>query len=109
MNDQDNNSTLLTTSLTDMATLLKSKGLPDSEIAEILLKVTVEVEMGVVDELSEKLSDEKKEMLKKMVEEGKTGREIAEALALDASEMQEIEMRKLAAVLQKIAPSLNME
>lgn len=112
MDDQNqkvDNSILQVTALSDLATVLKDKGLSDAEIAEILLKVTTEVEMEVVEELMTTLSDDKKELLKNMVNEDKSGSEIAEALELNSSEMQEIETRKLATVLEKMAPSLNLE
>lgn len=104
----DNNDSLLpVTALSDLATVLKEKGFSSGEIAEILLKVITEVEMELVEELMGKLPEDKKKLLQEMVEQKKSGAEIAEALQLDEAEMQEIEMRNFAQIVQKMVPSLN--
>ncbi len=107
--NQIDDSLLPVTALSDLATVLKDKGLSSGEIADLLLKIVTEVEMELVEELMEKLPDEKKKLLDDLVAQNKSGAEIAEALDLDEAEMQEIEMRKFTEIVQKMVPSLNLE
>lgn len=109
MEDQTNNTLLPITALSDLATILKDKGLSDSEVAETLLKVITEVHMEVVEELMEKLPEEKKALLDTLVSQNASGEEIAEKLELDKEDLSEIEMRKFAQIVQKMVPSLNYE
>lgn len=97
------------TALSDLATVLKDKGVPDGEVAQMLLDIVTEVEMELVEELMEKLPEEKQKLLEELVSQNSSGSEIAEKLELDEVEMQQIEMRKFTEIVQKMAPSLNLE
>lgn len=109
MDDQIDNSLLPITALSDLATLLKERGMTSGEAGELILKIITEVEMELVEELMEKLPADKQSLLEQMSSQNKSGAEIAEALDLNEEEMQEIEARKFVEIVQKMVPSLDSQ
>jgi DNA-directed RNA polymerase specialized sigma24 family protein len=106
MNDNNNDDQLTLTALSDLATVLKSQGMSDKEVADILLKVVTEVEIEVVEELMESLPEEKRKLLQQMSDQNKSTEEITEALQLDREEIRQLEMQIFAEVVQDLLPSL---
>lgn len=107
--DNQQTDDLSLTALSDLATVLKDKGLSDGEVAETLLNVMTQVETELVEELMQKLPEDKVKVLDELVANNASGVEIAEKLGLDEGEMQEIEKKKFAEIVQKMVPSLNLE
>src|SRR3989344_2816347 len=108
-NNQNNQTSLIpTTAISDLALVLKDKGLTDEEVDNTLMDIVAEVQIQVVEELTNGLSDEQKAMLDAMIEQNKPNEEVAQALNLDLSDSNRIEAQKFAALLKELGPSLGI-
>jgi len=108
-NNQNNQTSLIpTTAISDLALVLKDKGLTDEEVDNTLMDIVAEVQIQVVEELTNGLSDEQKAMLDAMIEQNKPNEEVAQALNLDLSDLNRIEAQKFAEVLKELGPSLGI-
>lgn len=95
--------------ISNFVSILKSKGLSSEEISQILLEITTEVEMEVIEEIEDKLSDEKRWLLQEMIKQNKSSSEIAQRLQLDEEEIQKLELQKLSEIIERMSPFLNFE
>lgn len=90
----------------DFVAVLKSQGVTDEKIKEVLFKVVAQVEIEVHQALYNKLTDDKKQKLTEMLDQKKTGQEIAQELGITESEMHMLETQKFAEILQMLLPTL---
>lgn len=101
-------SSLSKTVLLDLANVLKSRGLAPEETAKILLEVATEVWAETVEELMETLPEDKKPLLQTLSANKAGNSEIASKLGIDEKQIQEIEMKKFAQIVQEMVPFLNL-
>jgi DNA-binding NarL/FixJ family response regulator len=90
----------------DLMTVLQERGYSDAEAAEILLKLTAQAEMEVVEEIIGKLSEEQMALLDSLPANAAAS-EIAEKLGLDGEEIDAIRAQKVALLLEELAPAID--
>lgn len=92
----------------DLAGLLINKGLSKEDISNILLDIAVQVKMETVEELIERLPEEKTALLYKLIDNSAQDFEITEKLGLDEEEIRKIERKKYLEIVNQISPFLNL-
>lgn len=93
----------------DLATILLDKGLSKEEVYDLVIKIAGEVEIRVIHELMNTLPEDKISEAKNMSAQGMSGEEIMKELGLVDEQVDEIERRMFAEVVQALVPSLNAE
>lgn len=104
-----NNSLMSLTAVSDLVTVLKSKNLKDSEIAKIVLQIVTEVEIETIEELSKRLTEDKKRILNQLIEQGVGDTQIFSRLGINEKDVQEVELKKFSEIVQRLSPFLNFE
>lgn len=104
----DKNDLAKLTVYSDLMTILKEKGMLDAECAEILLKVTSQVDIEVTEEIIKRLSDDQLKILDNLPDDAPS-EEIAEKVGLKSEEVEEIKEQKIAEVIQEMIPTIDQE
>ena len=92
--------------ITDFVSSMENRGLSRETIQDLLLKAIEEVENEVIEELMEKLSDDKKTLLDALVSQEASGQEIAKQLEIDEDELVEMEVEKFTSLMGDLTKQL---
>ena len=96
------------TAYDDLMTILKERGFSDAETTEVVLKLTAQAEMEVVEEIISRLSEEQLALLDSLPE-GTLADEIAQKLGIDGEEVDAIRAEKVAQLISELAPQIDQE
>lgn len=89
----------------DLLMILKDRGFSDTQAADLFLKITTQVEMEVIEEIMDNLTDEDLKMLDQLADDVKA-EDIAEKLGLEQEYTDSLRAVKLAKVLEEVLPEI---